>query len=183
MMVMIAFKIGNLSTYNPVTGGNAAGAMDAWWTTSSTTPTAPVGEVMSSTPIAVTVSPGASTTLQMSLKSLSGPVGNASVQFINMSKKLTLKTAAKTTTNNQGQASVTFTAPSSAGMYPLKTVPSTTAGARLDGGALTAVIVTPNTNVPSATLPVTGLPILPVTVGGIVLVAGGYFLVRRKRKV
>jgi hypothetical protein len=77
-MEMVGVKIGSFQSFNPQTM-KGAGLLDAWWTTSATVPTAPVGDYVVVKPFAVTVKPGASQTLTVTAMSPAGPISGASV--------------------------------------------------------------------------------------------------------
>ncbi len=77
-MEMVGVKIGSFQSFNPQTK-TGAGLLDAWWTTNSTVPTAPVGDYVRVQPFAAVVKPGASQTLSISAMSPTGPISGASV--------------------------------------------------------------------------------------------------------
>ncbi|WP_053960057.1 hypothetical protein [Sulfobacillus thermosulfidooxidans] len=124
-MEMVGVKIGNFSTFNP-TAMKGAGLLDAWWTTSGTSPTAPVGDYVEVTPFAKAVKPGQKETLMITAMSPKGPISGAKVDIIpktpsasssmggnsGMGGGMSSSGGTTMTTNSQGQVSYTVTAPS-----------------------------------------------------------------------
>ena len=149
-MEMLGVKIGGLSTFNPSTM-KGSGLMDAWWTTSSTTPTAPVGDYVVVRPFATTISTGASETLTVTAMSPNGPIAGAHVSFtpktrhsssMNGSSSMSSTGGTSMMTNTQGQT--TFKIPtkalsSSMGGLPVRVVVSQ-GMARVAGGMNADVI-------------------------------------------
>ncbi|MDA8192933.1 MAG: hypothetical protein M0Z53_02880 [Thermaerobacter sp.] len=79
-MEMVGVRIGNLSSYS-TSQGKALGSLDAWWTTPTTSPTAPVGDWVTLSPW-VTNSPANQTVpLTVMVNSPTGPVAGATVSF------------------------------------------------------------------------------------------------------
>lgn len=79
-MEMIGVSVGNLSSYSKK-AMHAVGSLDAWWTTPSTTPGAPVGESVTVKPWVSVEKPNHKITLQVTVSNQSGPVSGAGVDF------------------------------------------------------------------------------------------------------
>lgn len=79
-MEMVGAKIGNLSSYS-VQAMHAVGSLDAWWTTPSIAPGAPVGDYATVTPWVATERPHHTVNLSVKVESPSGPVAAADVSF------------------------------------------------------------------------------------------------------
>ncbi|WP_028963417.1 hypothetical protein [Sulfobacillus thermosulfidooxidans] len=124
-MEMVGVKIGSFSTFNP-TAMKGAGLLDAWWTTSATSPTAPIGDYVEVTPFAKVIKPGQKETLTITAMSPQGPISGAKVDIIpktpsasssmggnsSMGGGMSSSGGTTMTTNSQGQVSYTVTAPS-----------------------------------------------------------------------
>lgn len=78
-MEMIGVKAGGLSTFRP--GSGSIGSMDAWWTTTGASPTAPVGDYVTVAPFATRAS-GMTRKLSILVSSPQGPVSGAMVSVV-----------------------------------------------------------------------------------------------------
>lgn len=81
-MEMVAVKIGDLTSFDSA-AGHGLGLLDAWWTTASSTPTAPVGDQVQLSPFLAATRPGQSTLFRVRVTTAAGtPVAGAGVMFI-----------------------------------------------------------------------------------------------------
>ena len=80
-MEMVAVKIGNFNTFNS-SAMTGAGLLDAWWTTPSTSPMAPVGDYVQVSPFAQAAKAGQKQVLTITAMSPNGPISGASVDVI-----------------------------------------------------------------------------------------------------
>lgn len=140
-MEMIGIKVGSLSTFNP-SSMKGAGLMDAWWTTSTTNPTAPVGDYVVVQPFARVVAARSSQPLTITVMSPSGPVSGASVSVTPKTpgasssmggSSMSSSGGTHLTTNSQGQVSYTAKAGASMTALPVRIVVSQGMG-RIAGG-------------------------------------------------
>lgn len=140
-MEMVGIKVGSFSTFSP-SAMKGAGLMDAWWTTPSTSPTAPVGDYVVVKPFAQDVPAGTAQPLLVSVMSPSGPVSGASVSVTpktggssSMGSSSSMSSAGGTTmtTNSQGQVSYTAKAGAAMSALPVRIVVSKGMG-RIAGG-------------------------------------------------
>ncbi len=145
-MEMIAVKIGNLSTYRPSTMV-ALGTLDAWWTTPTTSPTAPIGDSVTVRPFAIKASPGASIPISVTVNSSGGPIAHAQVQFIPKSSSSMMKAMSNSggytrTTNRAGKVVWQAMATNGAGELPIRIVATMgTSMHRVAGGMNTEIVV------------------------------------------
>ncbi|NMP24590.1 hypothetical protein [Sulfobacillus harzensis] len=145
-MEMVGVKIGNLSTYRPSTMA-ALGSLDAWWTTPTTSPTAPIGDSVTVRPFVTKASPGASIPISVTVNSSTGPIANARVQFIpkhssSMMGAMSNSGGYTRMTNRVGQVVWRAMAGSGARDMPIRIVVTTGASMnRVAGGMNTEIVV------------------------------------------
>lgn len=81
-MEMVAVRVGDLNSYD-MAAGHGVGLLDAWWTTPSTTPTAPVGDRVTVSPFLAATHPGERTVFQVHVTDASGdPIVGAGVDWV-----------------------------------------------------------------------------------------------------
>ncbi len=127
-MEMIAVKIGNFNTFSS-SSMSGAGLLDAWWTTPSTSPMAPIGDYVKVQPFAVALKPGQKQALKITAMSPKGPISGAAVDIIpkapgsssssmsnssSMGGSMSSKGGMTLTTSSSGQVVYTVTASSQA---------------------------------------------------------------------
>jgi hypothetical protein len=155
-MDMVGVQIGNLSTYNP-TAMKAMGALDAWWTSTTSKPTAPIGDYVKVWPFATTVDSSSKINYTIEVESPSGPVKGAHVAIGSMmmgkssmgmgtmngssmsstSSMNSMMSGKMTTvtTNSKGMAMYTVQVPKGAKMLPVRVVVTQpTNSSRITGG-------------------------------------------------
>ncbi len=132
-MEMVGVSVGGLSSY--VAGKGALGSMDAWWTTPSTMPSAPVGDYVTVSPFITKVSGGSSPKISVITGSPKGPIPNASVDFIpkptSMASSMSSTGGMMVMTSSTGKAAYSVMVPS-AGLLPIRIVAT-------EGSAMTRV--------------------------------------------
>lgn len=140
-MEMVGIKVGSFSTFSS-SAMKRAGLMDAWWTTPSTSPTAPVGDYVVVKPFAKDVPAGTAQPLLISVMSPSGPVSGASVSVTpktggssSMGSSSSMSSTGGTTmiTNSHGQVSYQAKAGAAMSALPIRIVVSKGMG-RIAGG-------------------------------------------------
>jgi hypothetical protein len=81
-MEMVAVRIGDLSSYD-ASAGRGVGLLDAWWTTPSSTPTAPVGDRVTLSPFLAATRPGQRTVFSVHVADTAGrPIAGAGVEWV-----------------------------------------------------------------------------------------------------
>lgn len=81
-MEMVAVRVGALSSYDRALG-HGIGLLDAWWTTPSTVPTAPVGDRVTVSPFLAATRPGQRTVFRVHVADASGsPIAGAGVDWV-----------------------------------------------------------------------------------------------------
>ncbi len=125
-MEMVGVQIGNFNTFSP-SAMAGAGLLDAWWTTPSTSPMAPIGDYVKVTPFAVSASSGQKEPLRITAMSPKGPIAGASVDIIakaplsssssmngssGMGGSMSSQGGTTLDTNSSGQVNYTITASS-----------------------------------------------------------------------
>jgi hypothetical protein len=81
-MEMVAVRVGDLNSYDQSLG-RGIGLLDAWWTTPSTTPTAPVGYRVTLSPFLAADGPGQRTVFHVHVADASGaPINGAGVNWV-----------------------------------------------------------------------------------------------------
>lgn len=81
-MEMVAVRVGDLSSFDQALG-HGVGLLDAWWTTPSTTPTAPVGDRVTVSPFLAATHPGQRTVFHVHVTDASGaPIVGAGIDWV-----------------------------------------------------------------------------------------------------
>lgn len=150
-MEMVAVRVGDLSSYDTALG-RGLGLLDAWWTTPSTSPTAPVGDRVTVTPFLAQTRPGARTDFQVKVANAAGaPIVGAGVSWtpskvatgsgMGMGSSSTamgssMSAAPAATTNAAGTASFAFSEPKQAGGWSFRAVVTQPGSARRIAGGM-----------------------------------------------
>lgn len=134
-MEMVGVRIGNLSSYS-TSAHHAVGALDAWWTTPKTMPTAPVGDSVTVNPFVTMASASTSTPVTVTVDSPSGPISGARVLFtaksgsskgsgsnaMGTSSSMSSSNGTTVMTNASGQATYKAMTGASMSMLPIRIV-------------------------------------------------------------
>ncbi|MHB1611344.1 MAG: hypothetical protein ACYCT0_06610 [Sulfobacillus sp.] len=144
-MEMVGISVGDLSSY--VAGKGALGSMDAWWTTSSTMPSGPVGDYVTVSPFITRVSSASSSPqLAVMAGSPTGAISNASVDFIpkptSMGAGMSSSGGMMATTGSTGKAAYSVMMPSQ-GMLPIRIVVTQGSAMTRVAGGMNALFVGP----------------------------------------
>lgn len=117
-MEMVAVGVGDLDSYDQ-TLGRGVGLLDAWWTTPSTTPTAPVGDRVTLSPFLASIGPGQRAVFHVRVADASGtPIVGAGIDWVP-------QPAAGKTSACSSMGSSALTSPGMAAMAPTKAVTNT----------------------------------------------------------
>lgn len=147
-MEMIAVAVGSLSSYS-ASSMTALGSLDAWWTTPTSRPSAPIGDSVTVRPFLERVAPLSRVRLSVTVDSPHGPVKHAHVLFIpkmgGMSSMGAMSNAGSTAvmTNQAGEAFWVGEAGSMAGGYPTRIVVTEGAAKGRAAGGMNSELVVP----------------------------------------